>query len=124
PATNVAVMRGAPITEGKYAGQGVFCTGINLTHLYNGKVPYLWYLIRDMGFINKMFRGHALPDVPADEIYGETLEKPWVAAVEKFAIGGGCQYLLAIDYIVAARDAYMTLPARKEGIIPGVSNMR
>jgi (3,5-dihydroxyphenyl)acetyl-CoA 1,2-dioxygenase len=25
---------------------------------------------------------------------------------------------------VAARDAYMTLPARKEGIIPGAANMR
>lgn len=124
PATNVAVMRGAPIAEGKYAGQGVFCTGINLTHLYNGKVSYLWYLVRDMGFINKIFRGLSQPHVPADEIYGETMEKPWVAAVEKFAIGGGCQYLLAIDYVIAARDAYMTLPARKEGIIPGVANMR
>src|SRR6185312_4633433 len=39
-------------------------------------------------------------------------------------IGGGCQYLLAMDYIVAASNAYMTLPARKEGIIPGVANLR
>jgi len=29
-----------------------------------------------------------------------------------------------MDYVLAADDAYMTLPARKEGIIPGVSNMR
>jgi thioesterase DpgC len=29
-----------------------------------------------------------------------------------------------MDYVVAASDAYMTLPARKEGIIPGASNMR
>src|SRR4029077_11524954 len=53
-----------------------------------------------------------------------TIEKPWVAAVEAFAIGGGCQYLLTMDYVVAASDAYMTLPARKEGIIPGAANMR
>jgi (3,5-dihydroxyphenyl)acetyl-CoA 1,2-dioxygenase len=124
PATTVAVLRGGKIDKGKYAGQAVFCTGINLTHLYNGKVSYLWYLVREMGFINKIFRGHALPGEPADEIYGDTHEKPWVAAVDKFAIGGGCQYLLAIDYIVAGRDAYLTLPARKEGIIPGVANMR
>ena len=124
PATKVGVLRGAPVETGKYAGQPVFCTGINLTHLYNGKVGFLWYLIRDLGFINKMFRGQSLPDEPADEIQGETHEKPWLAAVEKFAIGGGCQYLLATDYVIAARDAYMTLPARKEGIIPGVANLR
>jgi thioesterase DpgC len=47
-----------------------------------------------------------------------------LAGVEAFAIGGGCQYLLTMDYVVAANDAYMTLPARKEGIIPGASNMR
>ena len=29
-----------------------------------------------------------------------------------------------MDYVVAASDAYMTLPARKEGIIPGAANMR
>jgi enoyl-CoA hydratase/carnithine racemase len=47
-----------------------------------------------------------------------------VAQVDVFAIGGGCQYLLAMDYVVAGSDAYMTLPARKEGIIPGVANLR
>ena len=45
-------------------------------------------------------------------------------ASRHFAIGGGCQYLLTMDYVVAASDAYMTLPARKEGIIPGAANMR
>jgi len=42
--------------------------------------------------------------------------------VEGFAIGGHCQYLLVMDYVLAARDAYLTLPARKEGIIPGAAN--
>jgi len=124
PATAIAVLRGARIIGGKYDGQGVFSTGINLTRLYRGEIPYLWYLIRDMGFINKMYRGLAMPSIAPDEVHGETIEKPWVAAVEKFAIGGGCQYLLATDYVVAASDAYMTLPARKEGIIPGVANLR
>ena len=53
-----------------------------------------------------------------------TIEKAWIAALDVFAIGGGCQHLLVMDYVLAATDAYMTLPARKEGIIPGVSNMR
>ncbi|HZP76790.1 MAG TPA: enoyl-CoA hydratase/isomerase family protein [Pseudolabrys sp.] len=122
--TSVCVLRGSRIEGGKYNGQNVFSTGINLTHLYNGKISFLWYLIRDMGFVNKMFRGLALPDLPPDEIFGDTLEKLWIAVVEKFAIGGGCQYLLATDYVLAASDSYMTLPARKEGIIPGVANLR
>ncbi len=123
PASSICVMRGAPITGGKYDGQGVFCTGINLTRLYHGKIPYLWYLIRDLGFVNKIFRGLAGDDDP-DEAFGQNREKPWIALVEKFAIGGGCQTLLACDYVLAARDAYMTLPARKEGIIPGAANLR
>jgi thioesterase DpgC len=122
--TSVCVLRGGEIEAGKYAGQRVFCTGINLTHIYYGRLSYIWYLIRDMGFINKIYRGLALPDVTPDETLGETIEKPWIAAIDKFAIGGGCQYLLATDYNIAADDAYMTLPARKEGIIPGVANMR
>ncbi|MFG1360585.1 enoyl-CoA hydratase/isomerase family protein [Xanthobacter pseudotagetidis] len=123
PDSDICVLRGAPITGGKYDGQGVFCTGINLTQLYRGKISYLWYLVRDLGFINKIFRGLAGDGSP-EEVFGDTREKAWVAAVEKFAIGGGCQYLLACDYVLAASDAYMTLPARKEGIIPGVANMR
>lgn len=123
PQTEICVLRGAPISGGKYDGKGVFCTGINLTQLYKGQISYLWYLVRDLGFINKIFRGLA-GDADPEEVFGATTEKPWVAVVERFAIGGGCQYLLATDYVLAGSDAYMTLPARKEGIIPGVANMR
>lgn len=124
PSTTICVLRGGIIESGKHKGTRVFCTGINLTHIYYGRLSYLWYLVRDMGFINKMYRGLAKPDVSPGEVYGETIEKPWIASIDKFAIGGGCQYLLATDYNIAASDAYMTLPARKEGIIPGVANMR
>lgn len=124
PETSVCVLRGSVIEAGKWAGKRVFCTGINLTHVYYGRLSYLWYLIRDMGFINKIYRGLAYENISPDEMIGETLEKPWIAAVEHFAIGGGCQYLLATDYNIAGANAYMTLPARKEGIIPGVANMR
>ena len=55
---------------------------------------------------------------------GETIEMPWIAVVEGFAIGGHCQYLLTMDYVLAAQDAFMSLPARKEGIIPGAANLR
>lgn len=122
--SELCVLRGGIVGHEKYRGKRVFSTGINLTHLYHGKIPYLWYITREMGFVNKMMRGLARPDANPDEMYGGTIEKPWVAAVEAFAIGGGCQYLLTMDHVLAASDAYMTLPARKEGIIPGASNMR
>jgi thioesterase DpgC len=123
PETSICILRGDTIRGGKYDGQNVFCTGINLTRLYHGQIPYLWYLVRDLGFVSKMFRG--LSSGPSsDEVFGTTLEKPWAAVVEKFAIGGGCQYLLVMDYVLAASDAYMTLPARKEGIVPAAANLR
>lgn len=124
PDSQVAVLRGDIVPEGKYAGRRVFNAGINLTHIYYGKIPFLWFLIRDMGFVNKMFRGLARPDVSPDEVSGDSIEKLWIAAVETFAIGGGCQILLATDFNIAASDSYMTLPARKEGIIPAMANLR
>ncbi len=124
PMSEICVLRGDFVDHPKYKGRKIFSSGINLTHLYRGKIPFLWYIRRDMGIVNKMFRGLALGDTSPDEITGGTQEKPWIAGVDAFAIGGGCQYLLAMDYVVAGSDAYMTLPARKEGIIPGAANLR
>jgi thioesterase DpgC len=124
PETEIAILRGGVVEHPKYRGRRVFSAGINLTHLYHGKISYLWYIKREMGFVNKLFRGLAKPEASPDEICGDSIEKPWVAGVDAFAIGGGCQYLLATDYVVAASDAYLTLPARKEGIIPGAANLR
>ena len=47
-----------------------------------------------------------------------------LSAVEAFAIGGGCQILLTMDRVIAERSAFFSLPARKEGIIPGAANLR
>jgi thioesterase DpgC len=124
PASDIAVIQGGTVEHPKYHGRRVFGTGINLTHLYRGKIPYVWYLQRDLGFVHKFMRGVARPDVLPDDVHGHGIEKPWIAAVDCFAIGGHCQILLTMDYVLAADDAYLTLPARKEGIIPGVSNLR
>jgi thioesterase DpgC len=125
PAIEVAVLRGSVVEHPKYKNLRVFGSGINLTHLYHGRIPFLWYLQRDLGYVNKLYRGLALADdAPPDEFGGLTIEKPWIAAVESFAIGGHCQILLAVDYVLAENSAFMTLPARKEGIIPGAANMR
>jgi thioesterase DpgC len=121
PQTEVCVLRGGTVTHPKYAGRRLVGAGINLTHLYQGKIRYLWYILRDLGLVNKLYRGIALPEASPESA---SREKPWIAAVEGFAIGGHCQILLAVDYTVAAEDAYLTLPARKEGIIPGAANLR
>jgi thioesterase DpgC len=120
-ATEVCVLRGGTVEHPKYAGRRLFGAGINLTHLYQGKIRFLWYILRDLGLVNKIYRGLASPDFSPESF---SYEKPWIAGVEGFAIGGHCQILLTIDYTIAARDAYMTLPARKEGIIPGAANLR
>jgi thioesterase DpgC len=121
----IVVLRGGPVEHPKYRGQRVFGAGINLTHLYHGRIPFIWYLQRDLGYVNKIYRGLAKADDSlSDEFGGGTIEKPWIAAVEGFAIGGHCQVLLVCDYVIAEEDAYLTLPARKEGIIPGAANLR
>jgi (3,5-dihydroxyphenyl)acetyl-CoA 1,2-dioxygenase len=124
PATDIAILRGDVVEHAKYRGRRLFSAGINLTHLYQGKIGFVWYIKRDMGLVNKLYRGLARRDSSPDELVGATTEKPWIGVVEGFAIGGGCQLLLALDYVLAASDAYMTLPARKEGIIPGAANLR
>ncbi|TSA17343.1 MAG: enoyl-CoA hydratase/isomerase family protein [Betaproteobacteria bacterium] len=129
PGLRMGVVRGAPVAHPKYQGRRIFSAGINLTRIYAGKQSFLFYLTRDMGLLNKMFRGLAAtePDgrlaLRAEEPE-QTLEKPWIAVVDGFAIGGGCQTLLVVDYVIAESGAYFNLPARKEGIIPGCANLR
>lgn len=123
PEAQVGVLRGNPVPHPKYQGRRIFSAGLNLTHLYQGKLSLMFYLTRDLGFVNKLYRGLAGdaydPDGPE-----ATLEKPWIGALEAFAIGGGCQILLALDYVIAEDGAYFNLPARREGIIPGVAPLR
>src|SRR5260370_481875 len=101
-----AELRGDVVPDGKYAGRHVYNAGINLTHLYYGKIPLLWFLVRDLGFVNKMLRGLAKPDVTPDEVSGESIEKLWISAVETFAIGGGCPSLLATHFNISERGAF------------------
>ncbi len=123
PDLRMGVLRGGPVEHPKHKGRRIFSAGLNLTRLYHGKLPYLFYLVRDMGLVNKLYRGHTRPDFRLDEP-DDTHEKPWLAVVEGFAIGGGCQLLLVMDSVLAEQGAYFNLPARKEGIIPGCANLR
>jgi len=47
------------------------------------------------------------------------LEMPVVAAVDGFALGGGCEIALACDLVVAGRSAVLGLPEVAVGVVPG-----
>ncbi|MDQ6691279.1 MAG: enoyl-CoA hydratase/isomerase family protein, partial [Candidatus Dormibacteraeota bacterium] len=120
----VGVLRGAEVDHPRYTGRRVFNAGINLTHLYHGQISMVDFMMaREMGLIAKIQRGHWRSQ-DWESGLEDTEEKPWIAAVETFAIGGGCQLLLVMDRVIAERGAYFNLPARKEGIIPGAANLR
>ena len=123
PEIEVGVFRGGVVDHPRYAGRRIFGAGINLTHLYRGLVPFLFYFVRDMGYVNKLFRGLSTPEWRPGELQDST-EKLWIAATETYAIGGACQLLHVMDHVIAERGCRLYLPARKEGIIPGASNMR
>jgi thioesterase DpgC len=123
PGVDLGVIRGAVVSHPRYAGRRVFGAGVNLTHLYRGRLDFMFFVTRDLGYVNKLFRGLSAeehrPEGPE-----ETTEKLWIAAVETFAIGGACQILHTVDHVIATRGSRLFLPARKEGILPGASNLR
>jgi len=49
----------------------------------------------------------------------ERLEKPVVVAIERFALGGGCELALACDVRVMAENAVIGLPEAALGLLPG-----
>ena len=106
-----------------YAGSRIFGAGLNLTRLYLGKLPFVFFVTRDLGYVNKIYRGLSGPDHRPGSPE-QTTEKLWIAVAETYAIGGACQLLHVVDHVIAARGCRLYLPARKEGIIPGASNLR
>ena len=123
PAVQVGVVRGGEMSHPRYLGKRVFSAGIDLKALHAGRISLVDFLLRrELGYLHKVIRGVLVPG--AASWRSPLVEKPWVAVVEGFAIGGGAQLLLLFDHVIAASDAYISLPAAHEGIVPGAANLR
>lgn len=79
---------------------GCFCAGMDLIAFLDGERPE----IEGRGFAG-------VTETPP--------RKPLIAAVEGFALAGGCELALACDLIVAAEDASFGLPEVTRGLIAG-----
>jgi enoyl-CoA hydratase len=79
---------------------GTFCAGMDLRAFLEGERPEIE---------NRGFGG--LTEAPP--------RKPLIAAVEGYALAGGCELALACDLIVAAEDAWFGLPEVTRGLVAG-----
>jgi thioesterase DpgC len=123
PAVHVGIVRGAVMEHPRYAGRRIFSSGINLTLLCAGQIPFLGFVMqREVGYLSKIQRGLWEQRQQTDPTARGG--KPWIAVVDGFAIGGGLQLMLTFDYVISSDTAYFTLPAAREGIVPGAANLR
>ncbi|WP_317985996.1 MULTISPECIES: (3,5-dihydroxyphenyl)acetyl-CoA 1,2-dioxygenase DpgC [unclassified Streptomyces] len=123
PTVRVGLVRGGTMSHPRYRDRRVFSAGIHLKKLHAGQIALVDFLLRrELGYVNKLIRGVRVDH--DGEWHSPTIQKPWVAAVDTFAIGGGAQLLMVFDRVLAAADAYVSLPAAQEGIVPGAGNLR
>lgn len=88
------------------AGDKAFCAGADLKMIAAGRGE-------ELGTEGNGFGGF---------VYAERT-KPWIAAVNGFALAGGTEFCLACDIIVAAEGSKFGLPEVKRGLIAGAGGL-
>jgi enoyl-CoA hydratase len=86
------------------AGEKAFVAGADIKYMSRLSVPEA----REWGGL-----GHAAAELL------ETMQKPTIAAINGFALGGGCELALACDLRYASSRAKLGQPEINLGIIPG-----
>lgn len=93
------------LTVGILTGAGgTFCAGMDLKGFTRGERPF----VPGRGF-------GGLVEAPPT--------KPLIAAVEGWALAGGCELALSADLIVAARDARFGLPEVRRGLVAAAGGL-
>jgi enoyl-CoA hydratase len=86
--THVVILTGAG---------GTFCSGMDLKAFVTGETPY----VEGRGFAGMVQR---------------STDKPLIAAVEGYALAGGCELAITCDLIVAAENSKFGIPEVKRGL--------
>ena len=86
------------------AGPKAFVAGADISEMVD-MTPVQAQAFAEMGGV----LGHAI----------ETSENPWIAMVNGFALGGGCELALSCDFVYASDNAKFGQPEVKLGVIPG-----
>ncbi|MFF0051087.1 crotonase/enoyl-CoA hydratase family protein [Streptomyces sp. NPDC005498] len=83
---------------------GTFCSGADLKAMLRGETA----MIEGRGLCG-------LTETPP--------RKPLIAAVEGYALAGGCELVLACDLVVAAQDATFGIPEVKRGLVAAAGGL-
>src|SRR5262249_55990786 len=83
---------------------GTFCAGMDLKAFVAGELPS----VEGRGFAGLT---QASP------------RKPIIAAVEGYALAGGCEVVLSCDLAVAAENARLGIPEVKRGLVAGAGGL-
>lgn len=84
-----------------------FIVGADITEFLSLFAAPAEKLTHWLGFANSIF--NRLEDLPV----------PTLSAIQGYALGGGCECVLATDFRIATPDARIGLPETKLGIMPG-----